>query len=139
MSRETEKILLPADIPEILGKYGDLFCNYTQLPSKDSIYGNYKRTNHKLSVLFPLIEHPVHGKTGLHATEKYEDGFVIEYHYQWKIIIPKMGKLYHIFRHGKMSHTINHGQRRNTKLNQNLTTIIMYLVTGASERKIGTS
>ncbi|GAE94932.1 hypothetical protein JCM21714_4132 [Gracilibacillus boraciitolerans JCM 21714] len=54
-----------------------------------------KRTNNKLSVLFPLKEHPVHGKTGLHATEKYKNGFVAEYHYQWKIIIPKMGKLYH--------------------------------------------
>ncbi|SET40441.1 hypothetical protein SAMN05216389_110135 [Oceanobacillus limi] len=95
MSRETEKVLLPADIPDILEKYGDLLCNYPQLPTKDSIYGNYKRTNKKLSVLFPLIEHPVHGKTGLHATEKYEDGYVTEYHYQWKIIIPKMGKLFH--------------------------------------------
>lgn len=46
-------------------------------------------------MLFPLIEHPIHGKTGLHVTEKYNEfGYVREYHYQWKIIVPKKGKLY---------------------------------------------
>jgi len=33
----------------------------------------------KLSVLFPLKEHPIHGITGLQATEKYDDnGYVKE-------------------------------------------------------------
>lgn len=86
--------LLPADLEEILEKYGHLFKAYQKLGERDSIYSNFKRTTTKLSVLFPLKEHPVHGITGLHATEKYDkDGFVKEYHYQWKIIIPKQGVL----------------------------------------------
>ena len=49
----------------------------------------------KLSVLFPLKEHPIHGITGLQATEKYDDnGYVKEYHYQWKVLVPKYGIIY---------------------------------------------
>ncbi len=88
---ETHAKLLPADINNILDKYGHLLQSYTGLIEKDSIYANYKLTSNKLSVLFPLKEHPVHGITGLHATEKYKNGYVKEYHYQWKIIIPKKG------------------------------------------------
>ena len=59
----------------------------------DPIYLDYKRTRNLLSVLFPLKEHPVHGKTGLYAMERYdENGYVKKYSYQWKIIHPKHGK-----------------------------------------------
>lgn len=89
------ELLLPADINQILDQYGHLLQAYTNLPDRDSIFANYKITTKKLSVLFPLKEHPVHGITGLHATEKYkDDGSVKEYHYQWKIIIPKQGIKY---------------------------------------------
>lgn len=92
-NRSLPKQLLPADLDAILEKYGHLLHAYKNLSDKNSIYANYKRTTNKLSVLLPLKEHPVHGATGLHATEKYKNGFVKEYHYQWKIIIPKQGIL----------------------------------------------
>lgn len=77
---------------EILEKYGHLLSSYVNLRERDSIFSRYKRTTNKLSVLFPLKEHPIHGITGLHATEKYDkEGFVKEYHYQWKTLIPKKG------------------------------------------------
>lgn len=89
------EILLPADIHEILNKYHYLLQNYTNLREPNSIFTTFKRTSNKLSVLFPLKEHPIHGITGLHATEKYdESGHVIEYHYSWKIISPKQGVIY---------------------------------------------
>ncbi|ASK64232.1 hypothetical protein CFK37_19810 [Virgibacillus phasianinus] len=87
--------LRPAKIPDILKKYGHLLTSHENVPGKDRIYPNLKKTNNVLSVLFPLEEHPVHGKTGLLATEKYIDGIVSKYSYQWKIIIPKLGKLNH--------------------------------------------
>lgn len=66
--------------------------SYKNLQERNSIYGSIKLANSQLNVLFPFKEHPIHGITGLHATEKYsEEGFVREYHYQWKIIIPKQG------------------------------------------------
>lgn len=88
------KILLPADIIAIAEKYRHLLENYPNLKERDCFFTSYKRTTNKLSILFPLKEHPIHGKTGLHATEKYnEDGYVQEYHYSWKRIIPKQGIL----------------------------------------------
>lgn len=87
--------LLPADILEISNKYRHLLTNYSNLRERNSIFTNYKRTFNKLSVLFPLKEHSIHGITGLYATEKYdENGCVIEYHYSWKRIIPKQGVIY---------------------------------------------
>lgn len=87
--------LLSADIDEILDKYGDILQSYVNLREKNSIYASYKQTDKKLDILFPFKEHPIHGITGLHATEKYdENGHVKEYHYQWKRIIPKQGVKY---------------------------------------------
>jgi len=87
--------LLPADIDDILDKYGDILGSYHELREKNSIYGSFKLTKAKLDVLFPLKEHPIHGITGIHATEKYnEKGYVMEYHYQWKRIFPKQGILF---------------------------------------------
>lgn len=98
--------LLPADMEEILEKYGHLLKSYPNLRGRESIFANYKRSNKRLEVLFPLIEHPVHGATGLHAVENYdESGYVRLYQYQWKIIIPKMGiKLSHISSWGNDPH-----------------------------------
>ena len=87
-----ETPLLPADLNDIVEKYKHIFTVYSDIPDKHSIYPEVKRTPNKLSVLFPLKEHPIHGKTGLLATEKYDnEGFVTEYHYQWKLLIPKKG------------------------------------------------
>ena len=84
--------LLPADIDEILDEYGPYLQSYTQLKDKDSIFANFKRTTKRLEVLFPLIEHPIHGITGLYAVENYNDaGYVRQYQYQWKVIVPRMG------------------------------------------------
>lgn len=84
--------LYPADIEDILDKFEDLLKSYPNLKEKNSIYTSLKLTKRKLDVLFPLKEHPIHGITGLHAVEKYDrHGFVKEYHYQWKRIIPKQG------------------------------------------------
>ena len=71
LNRALPKQLLPADLDKILEKYGHLFQAYKNLSDRDSIYSNIKLTTTKMSVLFPLKEHPVHGATGLHATEKY--------------------------------------------------------------------
>mgnify|MGYP006924659234 CR=1 FL=1 len=105
---ETEEnlILLPADINEILDKYGHLLKSYPNLHDRESIYANYKRTNKRLEVLFPFIEHPFHGVTGLHAVEIYnEAGYVRLYQYHWKIIIPKIGvQLNHISGWGNEPH-----------------------------------
>lgn len=80
--------LLPADIEEILNNYGHLLQSYTKLKERDSIFTNYKLTTNKLSILIPFKEHLIHGITGLHATEKYDNnGFVKEYHYQ---MIPRI-------------------------------------------------
>ncbi|MCJ7841671.1 DUF6516 family protein [Lederbergia sp. NSJ-179] len=88
-------LLQPADLDDILDNYGDILESYINLHDKNSIYGNYKQTKTKLDVLFPLKEHPVHGITGLHATEKYDrEGYVREYHYQWKRIMPKTGIIF---------------------------------------------
>lgn len=81
LNRTLPKQLLPADLDQILEKYGHLFKTYRNLSNSNSIYSNFKLTTTKLSVLFPLKEHPVHGATGLHATEKYDKNrFVKEYH-----------------------------------------------------------
>ncbi|MEM5014624.1 DUF6516 family protein [Niallia taxi] len=89
--KETEQ-LLPADIDEILERYGHLLKSYPNLRDRESIFADFKRTNKKLEVLFPLKEHPIHGKTGLHVVENYDEaGYVRLYQYHWKRIIPKMG------------------------------------------------
>ncbi|MGM8366804.1 hypothetical protein ACLIBG_15230 [Virgibacillus sp. W0181] len=97
-SKPINSVLLPADIDDILQDYGDYLKSYQNLHTKSSIYASFKRTKTKLDVLFPLKEHPIHGITGLHAIEKYDEkGYVKEYHYQWKRIIPKTGiKFSHI-------------------------------------------
>lgn len=98
MSRRPEPartILFSADIDDILNKYGDILDSYHNLQERNSIYASFKRTKTRLDVLFPLKEHPVHGITGLHAVEKYDEkGYVREYHYQWKRIIPKEGIMF---------------------------------------------
>ncbi|MFC2949201.1 toxin-antitoxin system TumE family protein [Virgibacillus sediminis] len=97
-------ILKPADIDEILEQYNHLLKTYPN--QKNAVYANYKRTIKRLDVLFPFIEHPVHGITGLHALEKYDEaGYVRTYNYNWKIIIPKMGvQKHHISGWGNEPH-----------------------------------
>ncbi|GAE94763.1 hypothetical protein JCM21714_3952 [Gracilibacillus boraciitolerans JCM 21714] len=89
---DVHKLLLPANIPVILEEYKDIFATYSYVPGREKVYPKIKLTSNVLSVLFPLIEHPVYGKTGLHAIEKYKDGRVTKYMYHWKIIIPRRGK-----------------------------------------------
>lgn len=85
-------MLLPADIEEILEDFGHHLQSHTQLGRGNSLYPNFKRTMKRLEILFPLIEHPIHGVTGIHAVENYdESGYVRQYQYQWRIIVPKMG------------------------------------------------
>jgi len=98
--------LLPAMMDDILEEYGHYLQSHSQLNVGESIFGNYKRTMKRLEVLFPLIEHPVHGITGIHAVENYDDaGCVRQYQYQWKIIVPKMGiQLSHISGWGNDPH-----------------------------------
>jgi len=104
--KKTDELLLPADIDDILEQYGHYLQTYTQLRDRDSIYGNYKRTQKRLEVLFPLIEHPIHGITGIHVVENYDEaGYVRQYQYQWKTIVPKMGiQLSHICGWGNDPH-----------------------------------
>lgn len=91
----TNTRLLPANLDDILEKYEDILESYQNLHERNSIYASFKLTKVKLDVLFLLKEHSIHGITGLHATEKYDKkGFVIEYHYQWKRIIPKQGIMF---------------------------------------------
>lgn len=66
---QKNEILLPADIPVILEKYGNILATYENIPGRDFIYPDFKLTTNLLSALFPLKEHPIHGKTGLHAIE----------------------------------------------------------------------
>ncbi|UOQ86845.1 DUF6516 family protein [Gracilibacillus salinarum] len=89
---DIHKPLFPADLPILIEKFEDIFETYSYVPVKEKVYPKMKLTTNLLSVLFPFIEHPVYGKTGLHAIEKYKDGIVKKYMYQWKIIIPKKGK-----------------------------------------------
>lgn len=95
MSRRPDHVasfLYPADVDVILDKYSDILASHIEITDKNSIYASYKRTQSKLDVLFPLKEHPIHGITGIHAIEKYnETGYVRRYHYQWKRIVPKQG------------------------------------------------
>ena len=84
--------LYPADLGSIMRKYGKWIQPYKNYNEKNSVYGDYDRSVKRMEVIFPLVEHPFHGITGLHAIEKYgEDGCVREYQYMWKIIIPKQG------------------------------------------------
>ncbi|WP_019412691.1 DUF6516 family protein [Paenisporosarcina sp. TG20] len=84
--------LLPVEIDDILEKYGRYLKSYSQLQDRESVFANFKKTIKRLEVLFPLLEHPVHGITGLHVVENYDDdGYVRQYHYQWRVIVPKMG------------------------------------------------
>lgn len=92
---DVNQTLPPADIDEILSKYGHLLATYPIIAEKGPVYPEYKKTKKILSVLFPLKEHPVHGITGLHAVERYDNsGYVKRYSYQWKVIYPKKGKHY---------------------------------------------
>jgi len=85
-------LLLPTDIDQILEDYGHLLKVYPALLERHSIFTDYKRTHKRLEVLFPLKEHPVHGITGLHVYEKYNDAGTVElYSYSWKRIIPTQG------------------------------------------------
>ncbi len=104
--KNINELLLPANLAEILDKYRDILTNYEVVPGEKHLYPSYRRTKKNLSVLFPLKEHPVHGKTGLYVMEKYdENGYVLSYHYLWKIIIPKMGvQGYHISAWGNEPH-----------------------------------
>jgi hypothetical protein len=99
-------LLLPADIDQIIEDYGHLFAVYPRLQERTSIFADYKRTQKRLEVLFPLIEHPFHGITGLHAYEKYNDAGTVEtYCYSWKRIIPIQGiQLSHISSWGNDPH-----------------------------------
>lgn len=84
-----------ANMDLISHKFGHLLENYIDVKEKKSIYPSVSLSKSKLRVLFPLKEHPIHGKTGLDALEIYdEQGFVTEYHYQWKSIIPKQGIIF---------------------------------------------
>lgn len=100
MSRNTDQtsILLPADVEDILDTYSDIMDSYQVIQDRNSIYASYKRTKGKLDVLFPLKEYPIHGVTGIHAIEKYDQsGHITRYHYQWKRMVPKQGiKFSHI-------------------------------------------
>lgn len=98
--------LSPADIDEIIEDYGHLFAVYPKLHESVSIYADYRRTPKRLEVLFPRKEHPVHGITGLHAYEKYNDAGLVEtYTYSWKRIIPVQGiQLSHICSWGNDPH-----------------------------------
>lgn len=99
--------LLPADMDQIIEDFGHLFQVYPRFNDKNSIYADYRRTPKKLEVLFPLLMHPTHGITGLHAPELYDDaGTVREYQYAWKRIIPVEGikKYSHICSWGNDSH-----------------------------------
>lgn len=88
---DTDK-LLPVKIDDILEKYGHYLKSYSQLKGRESVFANFKKTLKRLEVLFPLLEHPVHGITGLHVVENYDDdGYIRQYHYQWRVIVPKMG------------------------------------------------
>ncbi|ACT02927.1 DUF6516 family protein [Paenibacillus sp. JDR-2] len=101
-----QKKFLPADIDSILDNFGHLLTTYTNLSDRDSIFGQYKRSTKRLEVLFPLIEHKIHGKTGLHVIEIYDEaGYVKNYSYSWKIIVPKLGvQLNHISSWGNDAH-----------------------------------
>jgi hypothetical protein len=98
--------LLPADIDQIIEDYGHLFAVYPQLRDRVSIFADYKRTQKRLEVLFPLKRHPYYGITGLHAYEKYNDAGTVEtYCYSWKRIIPIQGiQLSHISSWGNDPH-----------------------------------
>jgi len=98
--------LLPADMDQVIEDFGHLFQVYPRFNDKNSIYADYRRTPKKLEVLFPLLIHPTHGITGLHARELYDDaGTVREYQYAWKRIIPVGGIKYsHICSWGNDSH-----------------------------------
>lgn len=99
-------LLYPADMYVILDKYGHLLKSYPNLREKESVFANYRRTIKRLEVLLPLKEHPVHGITGLHVVENYDEaGYIRRYQYNWKIIIPRLGvKLHHISAWGNEPH-----------------------------------
>lgn len=94
-NKKRKNVLQPADLDSVLESYSDILESYQNLRDKNSIYSSFKKTNRKLEVLFPLKEHRIHGITGIHAVEKYDEtGYVKIYHYQWKRIIPKEGIVY---------------------------------------------
>lgn len=96
----------PANIPEILEEFGHLLTIYENLKEHNSIHSSYLRTVKRLEVLFPLKEHPIHGKTGLLVIEKYDEaGYVERYNYVWKRVLPKTGiNTAHISSWGNDSH-----------------------------------
>lgn len=98
--------LLPANLGSILKKYDKWIEVYTNFTGKNSVHGEFHKSPKRIEIIFPLKEHPHHGVTGLHAIEKYDDaGFVQEYQYMWKVIVPKMGvQLNHISSWGNEAH-----------------------------------
>lgn len=101
--------LLPADISEILDKYQHLLESRYNYRGKSSIFTGFKRTRKRLEILFPLKKHPIHGITGLHVVENYNNvGYIRLYQYNWKVIIPKSGvQKSHISSWGNDSHDAN--------------------------------
>ncbi|MCD1260024.1 hypothetical protein B5M42_014510 [Paenibacillus athensensis] len=98
--------LLPANLAHILNKYGEWLETYQNFRDRNSAYGDFYLSPKRMEIIFPLKEHPVHGITGLHVIERYDDqGYVKEYQYMWKVIVPKMGvQLNHISSWGNESH-----------------------------------
>ncbi|MFC6653986.1 hypothetical protein [Paenibacillus rhizoplanae] len=95
------KKLLPANLFNITAQFGHLLETYPNVPGNSGIYGNYKRNTNKLDVLFPLKEHPVHGITGLHALESYDDaGYVRRYTYSWKLSFQRWASVCIIYQLG---------------------------------------
>ncbi|PLT44293.1 hypothetical protein B8V81_2724 [Paenibacillus pasadenensis] len=71
-------LLFPADIPELLEEFHDLFQTYERFQDRESIYADFRMDRKRLEVVFPLKEHPIHGITGLRAYEKYDDQGCVE-------------------------------------------------------------
>jgi hypothetical protein len=105
---DVNEVLLPADVLSIYDQYNDIITSayIKDIRGEKHIYPKIKLTPKVLSALLPLKEHPVHGITGIHVIENYDDnGHVRKYSYQWKVIIPKMGiQSYHISAWGNEPH-----------------------------------
>ncbi|BBH23263.1 hypothetical protein Back11_46080 [Paenibacillus baekrokdamisoli] len=98
--------LLPANLGNIFRKYEKWIEVYQNFRDKNSAHGDFFKSPKRIEIIFPLKEHPVHGITGLHVIERYDDhGYVREYQYMWKVIVPKIGvQLNHISSWGNEPH-----------------------------------